>query len=251
MLKPNYTLQDIQLSVEDSEFNKGLKLFKKGKVGAIKEVFSGFTATITGSEKYTVAVESNNFEHGECNCYLGQKNYLCKHMLALAIAVVHKYSPQDVSIISHPLSQAVCSGKVGEISQQELSEIEEEIKVGLTHIKSWSGTSKKWFEYQDSLSKGSRIILLALSKLPICEESVKLCITVLKKLEKKVLGAVDDSDGTVGNLIKEIIQILSLFVDFKKDLGPYVAKSLPKGEVYNWEESFFNLHEELRTYQKE
>lgn len=250
MLQPSYTLKDIQLSVDGKEFDKGLKLFKDGKVGAIKETYSGFEAIVSGTEKYTVEVESNNFEHGDCDCYLGQNNYLCKHMLALAIATVHKYSPQDVAVIDHPLNQAVCSEKVKEVTTQELSEVEDEIKIGLSHIKSWSGPSKKWFEYQDNISKGSRIILLALSKLPVCEKSATVCIALLKKLEKKLLGPVDDSDGTVGNLMEEIVELLCLFANFKKDLGPYIAKSLPKGEVYNWEDGFFTFHEELRVYQK-
>ena len=143
MLQPNYTLKDIQLSFDGKEFDKGMKLFKDDKVGAIKETYSGFGAIVSGTEKYTVEVESNNFENGDCNCYLGQNNYLCKHILALAIATVHKHSPQDVAVIDHTLTQAVCSGKVKEITTQELSDVEGEIKAGLSHIKSWSGTSKK------------------------------------------------------------------------------------------------------------
>lgn len=250
MLVPKYTLQDIQLSVGNTEFSKGLQLFRSDKVGVIQEIFSGFESTVSGTEKYIVVVDSNHFDKSECNCYLGQKNYLCKHVLALAIAVVHKYRPQDMAIIDHPLDQAVCSGNIGDISEQELSEIENEIKVGLGYIKSWSGPSKRWFEYQDNLSKGSRIILLVLSKLPICEKSVVICISLLKKLDKKLLGSVDDSDGTIGNLMEEIIELLCMLNNFKKDLGPYIAKSLPKGEVFDWESGFFTFNEDLKKYQK-
>lgn len=250
MLKPNYTLQDIQLSVEDNEFNKGLQLFKKGKVGTVQETFSGFEAVVSGTKKYRVAVESNNFDKGECDCYLGQKDYLCKHMLALAIAVVHKYRPQDMIVIDHSLNQAVCSGKISEITKDEIIEVEKQIKTGLSYIKNWSGPSKKWFEYQDNLSKGSRTILLALSNLPICEKSVVICIALLKKLDKKLLGSVDDSDGTIGNLMEEIIELLCMFTDFKKEIGPYIAKSLPNGEVFDWESGFFTFNEDLKKYQK-
>ena len=50
--------------------------------------------------------------------------------------------------------------------------------------------------------------------------------------------------------MEEIVELLCLFANFNKDLGPYIAKSLPKGEVYNWEDGFFTFHEELRVYQK-
>ena len=153
MSKPNYTLQDIQLSVDDNEFDKGMQIFKNGKVGTIHETFSGFGAIVLGTEKYIVEVESKKFDYGDCNCYLGSKGSLCKHMLALAIAVVHTYRPKDMNIIDHPFNQAVCSGKISEATKQELIEIEEQIKTGLAYIKSWNGPSKKWFEYQDNLSK--------------------------------------------------------------------------------------------------
>lgn len=250
MLVPKYTLQDIQLSVDDTEFSKGLQLFRSDKVGVIQEIFFGFESTVSGTEKYMVVIDSSHFDKGECNCYLGQKNYLCKHMIALAIAVVHKYKTQDIAVIDHPLNQAVCSGKISEISKEELLDIEKQIKVGLIYIKSWSGPSKRWFEYQDNLSKGSRIILLALSKLPICEKSAGICVSLLKKLDKKLLGPVDDSDGTIGNLMEEIIELLCMFTNFKNDLVPYIAKSLPKGEVFDWESGFFTFNEDLKKYQK-
>ena len=247
---PAYSLKDIQLSVESCEFDKGMRLYQEGKVGQIEVDCFIFKAEVAGTKKYNVSVMSSHFDRGECDCYLGEKNYLCKHIIALAIAVVYTYAPSAAEVFDHPLDQAVCSGKVYAITEEEKVLIEKEIKEGLALIKSWSGPSKKWFEYQDALTKSSRIILLSLSKLPICEKSVDICIYLLKKLDKKLLHAVDDSDGTIGTLMEEIVQVLCLFVDFKKDLGPYIAQSLPQGEMFEWDNSFFLFHEELRVYRK-
>ena len=249
-IQPKYSLKDIQLSLDSGEFSKGMQLYKDGKVGKITADPLTYTATVMGTERYHVCVSVSHFDKGACDCYLGKKDYLCKHMAALAIAVVHTYKPEGTTLIDHPLDQAVCSGKINEITQDEITKVEKEIKIGLALIKSWSGPSKKWFEYQDNLSKGSRIILLALSKLPICEKSVLMCINLLKKLDKKLLNGIDDSEGTIGVLMEEIIELFCLFVDFKKDLGPYIATSLPKGEMFEWDNNFFVFHEELRKFRK-
>jgi hypothetical protein len=92
--------------------------------------------------------------------------------------------------------------------------------------------------YQDSLTKGSRLILLAVGKLPVCEASVLLCIDTLKKLDKKVLGNVDDSDGRVGGTMTELVELLNMFVTAEPSLKDFITKKLPKGQSFDWEAGF-------------
>lgn len=248
---PKYSLEDIQIAVSDNEFSKAFAIFSIGKIGSIEANSSDFTAQITGTEKYNVSVNTNNFELGDCNCYLGQKNYLCKHIIALAIAVVKKFKPEQSNLIAHPLDRAVCSGKVEEMKDAELDKVEEKIKDGLSYIKSYNGPSKVWFQYQDKLSKGSRIILLTLSELSICEKSVMVCIKLLKKLDKKLLsGGVDDSNGTIGGLMENIIELLCLFTSERREIGIFIAKNLPNGEVFDYESQYFTFNPELKKYRK-
>lgn len=108
-------------------------------------------------------------------------------MIALAIALVYKYRPNDVTPIQKPLDQAVSLGEVRDITIDEVVEFKKGIKERLKYIKSYGGGSAKWFQYQDSLTKGSRLILLALSNIPVCEKSALLCINTLKRIEKKLL----------------------------------------------------------------
>ena len=162
----------------------------------------------------------------------------CKHIIALAIAVVYKYRPKDTESIKHPIDQAVCSGVVRDETENELHKDKLEINKAMTFIKGYNGPSSKWFQYQDSLTKGSRFILLALSKIPVCEDSALLCINTLKKLDKKILGSVDDSDGTIGDLIFKTIEILNLFVSYNPELKYFITKKLPKGEAFDWESGF-------------
>ena len=78
----------------------------------------------------------------------------------------------------------------------------------------------------------------ALSKLPICEMSAKLCIDFLKKLDKKVMRGVDDSDGAVGNLMEDMVELLNLFTSEKPDLREFISKYLPKETSFGWERMF-------------
>src|SRR3989338_11158536 len=88
---PNFTLFDIQIAIGEAEFNKGKKLFDNGKVKNLESNRHGFSATFSGTRDYTVSLHANNIDRGNCTCYLGQKDILCKHMIALAIAAVYKY----------------------------------------------------------------------------------------------------------------------------------------------------------------
>ncbi len=87
---PQFTITDIQLGVGDHEFNKALTLFNKGAVNEIKKDFLGFSAIVSGTHEYHVNVDCSSYDRGNCDCYIGQKDEPCKHMLALAIALVYK-----------------------------------------------------------------------------------------------------------------------------------------------------------------
>ncbi len=239
---PQFTLSDIQLGVGDHEFKKGLTLYQKGSVNNIEDSFNGYTAIVSGTHEYIVCVDALSYDRGVCNCYVGQNDELCKHMIALAIALVYKYRPNEVEIIKHPLDQPVCSGEVRNITKEELEYFKLESKHAMTFIKSYNGPSSKWFQYQDSLTKGSRLILLALAKLPVCKDSVLLCIDILKKLDKKILRGVDDSDGTVGGLMEDIVEVLNMFVRDEPELEDYIKEKLPKGEAFDWETGFLVFH---------
>jgi len=238
IITPQFTVSDIQIGVDESVFKKSMALFEKGAVKNIEGDYFGFKAIVSGTNEYEVYVSAKSYDRGGCDCYVGQREELCKHMLALAIALVYEYRPNETNIIQQPLDQAVCLGEVRDITDDELKIAKQEIAEGMKYIKSYGGGSAQWFRYQDSLIKGSRLILLALSNIPICEKSVMVCINVLKRLDKKVLKGVDDSDGTVGEMMCQIVEILNLYVSFDNSLKEFIERKLPKGESFDWERGF-------------
>lgn len=178
--KNNLSLEDIQIDVGDNEFKKAMAIYQDNKIGDLQESPRGYSAKIKGTSIYNVSIDKYAYDRGDYSCYLGQKNVLCKHMVALAIAMVYKDYPDNLDLINIPLDRAVCSGEVREITEEETLTFNEEIKTALACLKSYRGPSSKWFEYQDSLIKGLRLTLLATSKIPVCEKSVLLCIDLPK-----------------------------------------------------------------------
>lgn len=242
VLRPEFTLFDIQIGVGDEEFKKGKKLFDDGKVNYLKSDFGGFNAIVSGTHDYTVFVDVNNFDQGNCNCYIGQKETLCKHMIALAIASVVKYRPEDSEVIQIPLGQAMCSGEVRDITKDELGIIKKEIRSAVAYIKSYNGPSKTWFAYQDSLLKGKRLVLYTLSKLPVCKISADLCINLIIKLDDKLAtSGIDDSDGTIGDLVEQIMELLSMFRVEDPNLKTYIINKFPKKTNFEWEKDLFTI----------
>ena len=56
VLRPEFTLFDIQIDVGDEEFKKGKKLFDNGKVNYLKLDFKGFNAIVSGTHDYSVFI---------------------------------------------------------------------------------------------------------------------------------------------------------------------------------------------------
>ena len=159
-MRPAYDLDKIKFGVGSPTFERAVGLYEDKKVTKFKEDFGGYSAVVLGTHPYDVSVSARHYDRGNCNCYLGQRDELCKHMVAVAIYAVmggKELSDEDKEIISSP----VCSGKPGELSKEELSETKKAITSAMRYIKAYTGPSRIWFAYQNSLSEGC----LRLSKL--------------------------------------------------------------------------------------
>ena len=237
--KPEYTIKDLQLSLDDNEFAKGLALYNKKAVKNVKADGIGFSAVVQGTNPYRVYVHATDYERGSCNCYLGEKDILCKHMIAVAITAVYTYRPEDTELINHPLDHAVCSSEVRELSKDELKRVKSDITKALRYIKGYDGPSSIWFRYQRSLEKGSRMILMILAALPISTKTVDIVVDCMKRLDKKLLNdGVDDSDGIVGGLCYKLMDYLHLVENIDRSLHEYILQKIPQGEIVEWDKEY-------------
>lgn len=240
-VKPKYNLDKIKFSTDAPTFEKAVDLYECGKVTSFKEEQGIYSATVLGSEPYWVSTEAGRYDHGNCECYLGQNDTLCKHMVAVAIYAVmngKKLSAEDKKIVSSP----VCSGRLGELNEKQLLQAKETITSALKHIKSYNGPSKIWFAYQNSLDEGCNRLSAMVSELPVSEQTAKILIDLLLRLDKKLsMGGVDDSNGTVGGFIEEAVIMLK---DYAK-LDPACLKAFKKlraqATCFGWEEPLVEL----------
>lgn len=240
-MPPKYNLEKIKYATDAPTFKKAVALYESGKITQFKEGFGAYSAVVIGTKPYRVSVEGRAYGYGHCECYLGQKDVLCKHMVALAIAAVKEggsLTNEDKSLTTQP----VCSSRLGTPSQVELSAIKKSITAAMRYIKPYEGPSRIWFSYQNSLSEGCNRLTKIVSDLPVSEQTVKLLIDLLLRLDNKLcVGGVDDSDGTVGGFIEEVVQVLQEYVKLEPACAKAFGKLKNKDTCFGWEKPLLEL----------
>lgn len=245
-IKPHFDLEKIKFATDKSTYEKAVGLYEVGKTTEFKEEFGGFSAVVLGTRPYRVFVEARRYDYGSCECYLGQNETLCKHMVAVAIYAVLAGKPlkkEDKEIAYQPR----CSGKLGELSKEQLAAVEKSLSLTLKYIKPYSGPSKIWFAYQDSLSEGCNRLSAIISELPVNIETTNLIVELLLLLDKKLTsGGVDDSDGTVGGFIEEAVSVLVEYVKLKSSCAKSFNLLLNRETCFDWENPLVKIYKQTQ-----
>ena len=243
-MQPSYNLDKIKFATDEPTFEKAVGLYENGKVTQFKEELNGFFATVLGTKPYRVYVDDRHYDQGDCECYLGQKDMLCKHMVAVAIYALMKGEPlteEDKQLVGSP----VCSGRLGELSKEELAVTKKSITSAMRYVKPYHGPSRIWFAYQDSLSEGCNRLSVIVSELSVSEQTAKLLVNMLLRLDKKLCeGGVDDSDGTVGGFIEEVVLMLQEYVKLDSSCIKTFKKLCGQSTCFGWEEPLVKLFDE-------
>lgn len=232
MKPPKFTYPDVQYSTNNAIANRALDLFLSGKVGNITEGPSDYSATVQGSKSYHVNLSVNRIYDADCTCYMGQNGDLCKHVLAVAYAVLKQ------------------SGVIKEQSSQgplNLKEAKPAVNAGMRRIKPYRGPSRIWFGYQRDLSIGSGIVEDALRDLPPTEEHAKYLWSVVKRLDQKLLNGVDDSDGTVGGCTMTLVERLAGYAKTNPELLPVIERFCADRMHFDFHTSLESMIDELRA----
>ena len=115
-------------------------------------------------------------------------------MVAVAIYAVmngKKLSQEDKELVGSPK----CSGRLGELNNKELAETKKAITSAMRYIKPYNGPSRIWFAYQNSLDEGCARLSKLISGLPVSEQTAKLLVDMLLRLERKLYGVDDSKSG--------------------------------------------------------
>ncbi len=243
-MKPNYSLEKIKFGIDEPTFERAVDIYETGGIKDFRDnEISGFSAKVKGSggNIYDVFVSARYYDQGNCNCYLGQNDTLCKHMVAVAIYAIKKGKPLDDEEKGR-LAQVVCSGKLGTLDKHELYKIKDFMSDAMRYIKPYNGPSRIWFSYQASLSEGCGRLAAIISGLPVSEQTAELLVNMLLKLDKKLsIGGVDDSDGTVGGFMQDIVNVLKEYAKLDLKCIETFKKLKDKETCFGWEEPLLEL----------
>ena len=85
---PNFDLDKIKFATDEQTFKRAVDLYESGKVKKIQVEHGSYSAIVEGGQNYQVSISARQYDDGDCDCYMGKNNYLCKHMVAVAIQTV-------------------------------------------------------------------------------------------------------------------------------------------------------------------
>jgi hypothetical protein len=240
---PGFDLDAIKFGTDSATFERAIGLYESGKVTEFKSDSYKFSALVLGSKPYRVSVNIEHYDRGMCECYLGQTDTLCKHMVAVAIHAVKKGKPLSEHD-KERIDRAICSGKLGTLSAAQLSKTKSAITDALRYIKSYTGPSRTWFAYQDSLSEGCARLAAIISNLPVSAQTAKLLVDLLLRIERKLMGGVDDSDEAVGECMTAIVEVLQEYAELDHTcICEFAALQKLGNTSLGWEEPLVKLLE--------
>jgi len=243
---PKFDFNKIKFATDSPTFEKAVALYENGKVKNFEEGIGSYSAIIEGGRNYNVSIEARRFGLGYCDCYMGQNEYLCKHMVALSIYAVLGGKPiaaEDKKLYSEPR----CFGKLGELSKTELAGVKKSISDAVKYIKPYNGPSRTWFAYQASLQEGCNRLSAIVSGLPVSAQTAELIVKMLLRLDKKLCAGVDDSDGTVGGFIQGCVEVLKEFVQHDKKCINVFELLCEQPTCFGWEDPLVRMYDENRA----
>lgn len=240
-MAPNYTLDKIKFATDPATFQKAVELYEAGKVTDFKEAFSSYSAKVLGTKPYRVSVEARRYDYGHCDCYLGQNDTLCKHIVAVALrAVLDGRSLTATEKLQQ--TEPSCSGVIAESTSAQLVRTKQDITSAMRYIRPHSGPSRIWFTYQNSLDEGCNRLSAIVSDLPVNLQTAKLLVGTLLRLDRKLThGGVDDSNGTVGGFIQQTVDMLREFARLYPACIPAFRTLRNRETCFNWEEPLLKL----------
>jgi len=239
-----YGLNKIKFATDEATFKRAVGLYESGKVTEVKAAFGDFTAVVLGTKSYRVSVSERNYKRGHCTCYVGERDKLCKHMVALALYVVMDGKPlgDKDKQLSHGVE---CSGRRGALNKEELEALKKSITESMRYIKPYRGPSRTWFANQDSLCEGCNRLSAVISDLPVSRQVADILVKLLLRLERKLsVGGVDDSNGIVGGLAGELVALLEEFAQIDPDCIDAFEPLCDKQYYFGWEDSLVRILDE-------
>jgi hypothetical protein len=245
---PAYDLNKIKFATDEGTFNRAVGLYENGKVTEIDQLGGYYSALVLGTKPYRVSVSARNYKQGHCTCYLGERDILCKHRVALALYAVMQGKP--LSDKDKRLSYYVkCSRRRDALNKEQLTTVKKTIAEAMRYIKPYRGPSRTWFANQDSLREGRRRLSVIVSDLPVNKQSAEILVKLLLRLDRKLrVGGVDDSNGIVGGFMTQVVEMLEEFAQIDPDCIISFKALASKETCFDWEEPLVRIWDKRESW---
>ncbi|CAN5667851.1 hypothetical protein BH23PAT2_BH23PAT2_00820 [soil metagenome] len=225
-----FTYSDIKFADSEGMFQRALDLFCAAKVTKFASHPRGFNAVVKGGSNYHVSISSKKIDDGACDCYMGQDGQLCKHLLALGLFVLQQNGMIDER--GQPTGNAKLAPADARLH----------IAAGVRKIRPYDGPSRIWFGYQRDLDIGVGMIAEGVNLLEPSLDNAKYLWKLVIRLSRKLShGGVDDSNGTVGGGIDDILSTIVDMTMSDKKIRQYVIKNCTEETGFGFEENLANL----------
>lgn len=224
-MKPHFTYSDVKYASDEAIFERAKNLFSKDKVQSFEILPGGYRAIVQGSQPYSVMVSGKRVGYADCDCYMGQNDELCKHMLAVALRAL--YEAGSVDKAGNPTASSVILPADARLH----------ISAALKKIRSYDGPSRTWFDYQRKLDTAAGMIEEAT---PLIETSLAnakyLWKLVLRLSDKLARGGVDDSNGTIGGAVYAVIKRIAEMAKTNETIKRWAVKNCTTDTGFGFEE---------------
>ncbi|MFP4473194.1 MAG: SWIM zinc finger domain-containing protein [Candidatus Omnitrophota bacterium] len=243
-MKPVFDLKKIKFAVDAPTFERAVALYESGKVTDVEEFNGNYHALVLGTKPYHVNVPGRDFRRGDCNCYLGERNVVCKHIVALALYAVAGGQPlndEDKQLNT----EVKCGGIQADISKEELARAKKSVSEAMRSIKPYHGPSSTWFRNQDSLAEGCNRLSEIVSAFPVNQQTADVLVKLLLRLDKKLCtGGVDDSNGIVGGFMSEVVEMLKEYAKIERGCVKAFRQLAGRRTCFDWEASLVRIVDE-------
>jgi len=232
---PGFTIETLTNMVGPLIYLRGADLFRFGEVGKIKTTSGSqnervYQAYVQGSRQYTVRTSSHKISRADrstCTCPMGEKKEICKHIIALGLAVLHR-SYQAYRSENPP----------------SLDEVKDQVSEGFLYIYGSPDSSSVYFLYQRDLAMGGELVVNAIESLSANMENAKYVWRVICSLSDKLAHeGIDDSDGVVRGYVDILIDHLVAYAETSKELRRFLQGHCTEKTGFGFED---DLQEQLK-----
>lgn len=198
-------------------FTRGVEYWRKGKVFDLRWVGDSVEAWVRGTEDYTVKIDLSTLDF-ECNCMAFSPKAVCKHVVAVLLALIRGESGQKGVAGETKKKKAEFKPDVRETSGKgDVEEVWGKLRTGLKRL--GRAFDRDWDEYVNCQDELYGEVSKLVGELPDNINTARGLLETAAWMDKHVLGRFDDSDGILQDMQYAVMAGAVRFLEKSQDVG--------------------------------